>query len=253
MDVVVAPPDELALIAADAVTALVARRPDAVLGLATGSTPLGLYDELARRVADGRLSLARAHAFLLDEYLGLPAGHPESYGEVICRELVDRVDLVRERVHVPDAHADDVDAACARYEAAIVAAGGIDLQILGVGTNGHIAFNERGCALDSRTHVESLTAQTRVDNSRFFGDDVDAVPTRALTQGLGTILDSRHAVLLATGERKAEAVAELVDGSMNRDWPVTALRQHPNVTVLIDDAAASRLRDADRYRAGLLR
>lgn len=248
MEVVVAPPDVLAQIAADAVDTLVTRRPDAVLGLATGSTPLPLYDELVRRVEAGRISLARAHAFLLDEYLGLPPGHPESYAEVICREFVNRVDLTRENVHVPDSQAEDVDAACVAYDAAIQAAGGIDLQVLGVGTNGHIAFNERGCALDSRTHVESLTARTRVDNSRFFGGDVEAVPTRAMTQGLGTILESRHAVLLATGERKAEAVAQLVEGEVSTHWPVTVLQRHVRVTVLVDDEAASQLSDPDRYR-----
>lgn len=248
MEVVIAEPAELASIAADAVEELVARRPDAVLGLATGSSPLALYDELARRVGAGSLSLARARAFLLDEYVGLPPGHPQSYREVIARELLERVDLPPEHVHVPDGNAGDVPAACAEFEAWIAAAGGVDLQVLGLGTDGHLAFNEPGSSLASRTRIKTLALRTRQDNARFFGGDVDAVPTHAITQGLGTIMGCRHAVVLASGEGKAEAVAQMVEGPVSASWPATVLQHHPHVTVLVDDAAASRLRRVDHYR-----
>ena len=247
MEVVLVPAAEGARLAADAVEALVRRRPYAVLGLATGSSPLGLYDELARRHAGG-LSFAGVRAFLLDEYVGLPAGHPESYRAVIEREVVARLDVPAGAVQGPDGGADDLPAACRAYEAAIAAAGGIDLQVLGIGTDGHLAFNEPGSSLASRTRLKTLTRQTRQDNARFFGGDADAVPQHVLTQGLGTILEARHLVLLASGAAKAEAVAQLVEGPVSARWPATVLQHHPHVTVLVDEGAASGLALADHYR-----
>jgi glucosamine-6-phosphate deaminase len=247
VEVVIEAPQRLAELAADAVDTLVRRRPDAVLGLATGSSPLALYDELARRHRAG-LSFARVRGFLLDEYVGLPAGHPESYRAVIDRELVQRVDLAPGAVQAPDGGAADLPAACAAYEAALRAAGGVDLQVLGVGTDGHLAFNEPGSSLASRTRVKTLTAQTRRDNARFFGGDVEAVPRHVLTQGLGTILEARHLLLLATGAAKAEAVHHMVEGPVGALWPATVLQLHPHVTVLLDEAAASGLQLAAYYR-----
>ena len=248
MEVVIAPGVELARLAADAVERLLTARPDAVLGLATGSSPLAVYDELARRYAEHGLSFARARAFLLDEYVGLPADHPERYRNVIETELVARVDLRPEAVQGPDGLADDLPAACAAYEAAIVDAGGVDLQVLGIGTDGHVAFNEPGSSLASRTRIKTLTRQTREDNARFFGDDVERVPTHCLTQGLATISSARHLVLLAQGRHKAEAVHQLVEGPVSALWPATVLQLHPHVTVLVDEAAASRLQLAHYYR-----
>ncbi|WP_432457993.1 glucosamine-6-phosphate deaminase [Cellulomonas iranensis] len=248
MEVVIAPGAELARLAADAVERLLTARPDAVLGLATGSSPLAVYDELARRHAERGLSFARARAFLLDEYVGLPADHPERYRNVIDAELVARVDLRPEAVQGPDGLADDLPAACAAYEAAIVDAGGVDLQVLGIGTDGHVAFNEPGSSLASRTRIKTLTRQTREDNARFFGDDVERVPTHCLTQGLATISSARHLVLLAQGGHKAEAVHQLVEGPVSALWPATVLQLHPHVTVLVDEAAASRLQLAHYYR-----
>ncbi|TFH72807.1 glucosamine-6-phosphate deaminase [Cellulomonas sp. HD19AZ1] len=248
MEVVIAPGAELARLAADAVERLLTARPDAVLGLATGSSPLAVYDELARRHAERGLSFARARAFLLDEYVGLPADHPERYRNVIETELVARVDLRPEAVQGPDGLADDLPAACAAYEAAIVDAGGVDLQVLGIGTDGHVAFNEPGSSLASRTRIKTLTRQTREDNARFFGGDVDRVPTHCLTQGLATISSARHLVLLAQGRHKAEAVHQLVEGPVSALWPATVLQLHPHVTVLVDEAAASRLQLAHYYR-----
>ncbi|WP_435735453.1 glucosamine-6-phosphate deaminase [Cellulosimicrobium sp. PMB13] len=248
MEVVIAPAARLAELAADAVDALVRARPDAVLGLATGSSPLKVYDELARRHAEAGLSFARARAFMLDEYVGLPADHPERYRNVIETEIASRVDFAPGAVQGPDGNAEDLTAACAAYEAAIRDAGGVDLQILGIGTDGHIAFNEPGSSLASRTRIKTLTAQTREDNARFFGDDVDRVPRHCLTQGLATIMSARHLVLLATGKGKAEAVHQLVEGPISALWPATIMQMHPHATVLVDDAAASRLQLADYYR-----
>jgi glucosamine-6-phosphate deaminase len=248
MEVVIAPAEELAVIAADAVERLLRAKRGAVLGLATGSSPLAVYDELVRRHQEKGLSFATARAFMLDEYVGLPADHPERYRNVIEAEIASRVDFPAGAVLGPDGLATDLVAACAEYERAIADTGGVDLQILGIGTDGHIAFNEPGSSLASRTRIKTLTRQTREDNARFFGGDVAAVPTHCLTQGLGTIMAARHLVLLATGRGKAEAVHQLVEGPVSALWPATIMQHHPHATVLVDDAAASRLQLADYYR-----
>ncbi len=248
MEVVIAPEAQLAALAADAVERLLRARPSAVLGLATGSSPLRVYQELVRRHEAGTVSFAQARGFMLDEYVGLPADHPERYRNVIERDLVGQVDFAPGAVRGPDGLADDLAAACAGYEQAIVAAGGVDLQILGIGTDGHIAFNEPGSSLASRTRIKTLTRQTREDNARFFDGDVEAVPQHCLTQGLGTIMAARHLVLLATGRGKAEAVHQLVEGPVSAMWPGTIMQHHPHATVLVDDAAASRLQLADYFR-----
>jgi glucosamine-6-phosphate deaminase len=248
MEVVIAPAEQLAVLAADTVDRLLRRKPDAVIGLATGSSPLKVYDELARRHDEEGLSFDRARGFMLDEYVGLPADHPERYRTVIEKEIASRVGWAPEQVQGPDGLAEDLPAACAAYEAAIVAAGGIDVQILGIGTDGHIAFNEPGSSLASRTRIKTLTRQTREDNARFFGGDIAQVPTHCLTQGLGTIMEARQLVLLATGRQKAEAVHQLVEGPISAMWPATIMQMHPHATVLVDDAAAGRLQLADYYR-----
>ena len=238
----------IAALVADEIQRVLAARPDAVLGLATGSSPLATYDELVRRHEAGRLSFARARAFLLDEYVGIAADHPERYRNFIERVFAARVDFAPGAVQGPDGNADDLPAACAAYEAAIEEAGGVDLQILGIGTDGHIGFNEPGSSLASRTRLKTLTAKTRGDNARFFGDDVDAVPRHCLTQGLGTIMSARHLVLLATGTGKAEAVHHLAEGAVSAMWPATIMQHHPHATVLVDDDAASLLQLGAYYR-----
>lgn len=239
---------EIGSVAADSIESLLTRKPDAVLGLATGSSPLAIYDELATRCEAGRISFKQARGFTLDEYVGLPPDHPERYRNVIDSVFVSRVDFAPGAVQGPDGLAADIPAACAQYEAAIRAGGGIDLQILGIGTDGHIAFNEPGSSLASRTRIKTLTHQTRMDNARFFDDDIHSVPTHCLTQGLGTIMEARHLVLVATGRNKAEAVHHLVEGAVSAMWPATIMQHHPHATVLIDDAAARRLQLADYYR-----
>ncbi|MGH9229564.1 MAG: glucosamine-6-phosphate deaminase [Acidimicrobiales bacterium] len=248
MEVVIVPgPDAAGELVGGAVAALVARGPGAVLGLATGSSPLAVYRNLAGRHAGGGLSLAAAGAFLLDEYVGLPAGHPQSYRSFIARELEAHVDFEPGAIRGPDVDADDLLAACDAYEAAIRNGGGVDLQLLGIGTDGHIGFNEPGSSLASRTRIKTLTDQTRQDNARFFAS-LDEVPRHVVTQGVGTILEARHLVLLAFGPRKAEAVAAAVEGPVTAMAPASALQLHPHATVVVDEPVAVRLRLADYYR-----
>ncbi|UVI36714.1 glucosamine-6-phosphate deaminase [Brevibacterium spongiae] len=248
MEVVIADEYTLAELAADAIERLLRTQTSPVLGLATGSSPLRIYDELTTRHKNEGLSFAHAQAFMLDEYVGIAADHPERYRNVIEAQIASRVDFAEGAVHGPDGSADDLAAASADYEAQIAAAGGIDLQILGIGTDGHVAFNEPGSSLASRTRVKSLTHQTRVDNARFFDGDVEQVPKLCLTQGMGTIMEAGHLVLVATGGNKAEAVHQMVEGSISAMWPASVLQMHQHVTVLLDDAAASRLQLADYYR-----
>ncbi|MGV8885952.1 MAG: glucosamine-6-phosphate deaminase [Microbacteriaceae bacterium] len=229
-------------IAAAEIAALVNSTPDAVLGLATGSTPLSTWSALAARSLD----LTRVRGFALDEYVGLPAGHPESYRAVITREVVQPLGLTPSLVRVPG---DDGPARGAgeRYERDIVAAGGIDLQVLGIGRTGHIGFNEPGSSLASLTRVKTLTEHTRIDNARFFESIAD-VPTHCITQGLGTILRARHLVLLAFGAAKASVVAAALEGPVTASTPGSVVQLHPRVTVILDEDAASQLAHADYYR-----
>lgn len=248
MEVVILPGKEQAgALAADAIEALLRRTPKAVLGLATGSSPVPIYDELARRHEHSELSFAQAQGFALDEYVGLAPGHPESYAEVLRRDFSQRLDIAPGQVHAPDGGATDIAAEGARYEAAIKAAGGVDLQILGLGTDGHLGFNEPGSSLASRTRIKTLTEQTRQDNARFFGS-IEEVPHHVITQGLGTIMDAKHLVLIATGEQKAEAVHASVEGPITAFCPGSVLQLHRHVTFLVDEAAASKLVLADYYR-----
>lgn len=229
-------------LAADVILALVARKPDAVLGLATGSTPLAVYQALAARGAD----LTDVRGFALDEYVGLPPGHPESYRAVITREVVEPLGLNPSLVRVPGDRG-PIETAGDDYERSIVAAGGVDLQILGIGTDGHIGFNEPGSSFESLTRVKTLTQQTREDNARFFAS-VNEVPVNCITQGLGTIRRAKHLLLLAFGEAKAEAIAAAVEGPVTASAPGSAIQLHPHVSVLVDEAAASRLSNIDYYR-----
>jgi glucosamine-6-phosphate deaminase len=248
MEVVILPGSkQIGKLAADAIGALLRRKPTAVLGLATGSSPLPVYNELAERHQREGLDFSNAHAFALDEYVGLDPGHPESYREVIRREFTSRVNIADGNVHTPDGAAGDLPAACRAYEDAMRAAGGVDMQLLGVGTDGHIGFNEPGSSLASRTRIKTLIEQTRRDNARFFASLAD-VPHHVVTQGLGTILEARHVVLIATGAQKAPAVRDFVEGPVAAICPASVLQFHPHATILVDEAAASSLKLADFYR-----
>jgi glucosamine-6-phosphate deaminase len=241
--VIVGSTDEAGEIAAGLVRSLVSTLPDAVLGFATGSTPLSTYRALAAQ----QLDLAAVRGFALDEYVGLPAGHPESYRAVIDREVVAPLGLQYRNVRVPGDDGLPLQGAGERYERDIYAAGGVDLQLLGIGRTGHIGFNEPGSSLASLTRVKTLTESTRADNARFF-DSLDQVPTHCITQGLGTILRARQLVLLAFGEAKAEAIAAALEGPVSASTPGSVVQLHPKVTVIVDEAAASQLAHADYYR-----
>jgi glucosamine-6-phosphate deaminase len=246
MEVVIASsPDDVAELAVGIVARAVSSLAAPVIGLATGSSPLPTYERLIELHRSG-LSFAHASAVTLDEYVGLADGHPESYRAVIRRELVDLIDLPVERLYSPDVHADDLAAACDDYDHTVVELG-VDVQLLGIGGDGHIGFNEPGSSLSSRTRIKTLTDQTRTDNARFF-DSLDDVPRHVVTQGLGTIGDARHLVMLATGESKARPVAEMVEGPVSASCPASVLQLHPHVTVLIDEAAAGELAHASYYR-----
>ena len=236
--------DEVARVAADVLAAVVARRPGAALGVATGGTPLRTYAELARRRTEGAVDLSGVRLFLLDEYVGLPAEHEASYLSFVHREVAEPWGVPAERVHRPDP--DRLPASAEHYEERIARAGGIDVQLLGIGTDGHLGFNEPGSSLASRTRIKTLTARTRADNASWFADG--EVPRHVVTQGIGTILDARHLLLLATGAAKAEAVAAAVEGPVSTSCPASALQLHPRVTVLLDPDAAGGLMRLDYYR-----
>ncbi|MGV9251517.1 glucosamine-6-phosphate deaminase [Streptomyces sp. NPDC003697] len=233
---------------AEAMARLLRKKPDALLGVATGSTPLPVYEALAARVRSGAVDTSYARIAQLDEYVGLPADHPESYRSVLRREVLKPLGIGTEAFLGPDGTAEDVQAACEAYDRALAEAGGVDLQLLGIGTDGHIGFNEPCSSLASRTRIKTLTERTRTDNARFFEGDVDQVPHHVITQGIGTILEARHLVLLATGEGKADAVAATVEGPVAAVCPASALQLHPHATVVADEAAAAKLKLADYFR-----
>lgn len=230
---------------ADHIAGLIRSNPETVLGLATGSTPLPVYEALRSRLEG--VDLSRVRGFALDEYVGIDPAHPESYRSVITREVVEPLGLNPELIRTPDGTPEGIEHHGEEYDEAIRDAGGIDLQILGIGTDGHIGFNEPGSSFSSITRVKTLTEQTRRDNARFF-DSVDDVPMHCITQGLGTILRARHLVLLAFGEGKAAAVAGAVEGPLSASLPGSAIQLHPHATVVVDEAAASQLTRSDYYR-----
>jgi glucosamine-6-phosphate deaminase len=247
MEVVIAGSrDEAGELAARVIADQIRRKPATVLGLATGSSPLPVYRFLTEAVGEG-LDVTQVSGFALDEYVGLPASHPASYRSVIRQQVVEPLGLDPDRVVVPDGNAADLPQACLDFEAAIAAAGGVDIQILGIGSDGHIAFNEPTSSLTSRTRIKTLTAQTREDNARFFGS-IDEVPHHCVTQGLGTILEAEHLLLVATGRAKANAVAAAVEGPLAAICPASAIQLHRHTTVIVDEAAAGELALVDYYR-----
>ncbi|USG66952.1 glucosamine-6-phosphate deaminase [Brevibacillus ruminantium] len=232
--------EKLSREAARLVAVQVAAKPASVLGLATGSTPLGMYKELTRLNREEGLDFSQITTFNLDEYVGLAADHSQSYRTYMRDHFFQHVNLSAEKTHIPSGDASDLDEECSRYEEAIAAAGGIDIQILGIGGNGHIGFNEPGSPVDSRTRVVQLAARTIEDNARFFAS-VEEVPTKAVSMGIQTILNARRIVLLASGASKAEAIQLMLEGEKTPEVPASLLQQHPDVTVIMDRQAASRL------------
>lgn len=218
-----------------------------VLGLCTGSTPIETYAELVRMVKAGELSFKNVISFNMDEYVGLPVEHPESYHSFMFRNLFDHIDEPLENIHILNGNAPDLAAECEAYERAIAAAGGFDLFFGGIGEDGHIAFNEPFSSFASRTRVVTLTEDTRIVNSRFFENNVDLVPKQALSVGVATVNSSREVVILATGPKKARAIKDAVEGPCSHMCTVSSLQLHPNGVVVCDDASAGELK-VNSYR-----
>jgi len=232
--------EEMSQEAARLVAELVRRKPNCVLGFATGGTPLGLYKELIRMHKQESLDFSTSTTFNLDEYVGLPSEHPQSYHYYMWENLFKHINVDRRFMHIPNGMAQDVEAFCEWYEEQIMKVGGIDLQILGIGANGHIAFNEPGSSLGSRTRIKTLTGTTREANARFF-DHHSQVPKYAITMGVGTIMDAKKLLLLASGESKAEAIAATCEGPITAKCPATIVQMHRHATVIVDQAAAAKL------------
>lgn len=233
--------------AARIVARLVRRKPNAVLGLATGSTPLGLYAELTRMYREDGLDFSRITTFNLDEYVGLDAHHPASYRRFMQEHFFDHVNVRPENIHIPDGKATDIPSHCQDYEEAIRKAGGIDLQVLGIGHDGHIGFNEPSSSLASRTRIKTLTEKTIAANRRFFSEG-EEVPRHVITMGVGTIMDSRTCLLLALGESKAKAMAAMAEGPLTAMCPASILQLHPQSVVVADEPAAKYLERSEYYR-----
>ena len=238
--------EEVSRAAARVVARVLNAKPNAVLGLATGSTPLGLYQELIRLHKDEGLDFSQVTTFNLDEYVGLPKNHPQSYHYFMRENLLKHINIPKQNTYIPSGTTDNYEAFCAWYEQRIVDCGGIDLQVLGIGSDGHIAFNEPSSSLGSRTRIKTLAKQTIEDNARFFNSP-DEVPVYSITMGVGTILEAREIILLANGENKAEAVAGAIEGPVTTMNTASALQLHRKAMCIVDRAAASKLKMLDYY------
>lgn len=244
MEIIIQPtPEAATCIAARIIARVLQEKPDAVLGLATGSTPLLLYRELIGM----KLNWSKVTTFNLDEYVGISPQHPQSYHHFMWEHLFRHVNITAANVNIPDGMTREIPVFCQNYERKIRYAGGIDLQVLGIGTDGHIGFNEPSSSLASRTRIKTLTPQTRKDNARFFGSE-DDVPHHVITMGIGTILEARQNLLLAFGPQKARAIAQAVEGPITADNPASVLQMHPATKLCLDQEAASSLKRADYYR-----
>lgn len=239
---------ELSVMAAERIAMKLSEKPNAVLGLATGSTPEGMYDALIEMYHQKRISFAEAETFNLDEYVGLQSDDENSYAYYMNQHLFQHIDLSPEKAHLPDGRANDMDKACQAYEQLIEEAGGIDLQVIGIGLNGHIGFNEPHTPFEQRTHVVELDKTTRSANARFF-PSLEAVPTHAITMGIQNIMESKELLLLVAGEQKASVLERLVYGDKTEAFPASIIKEHPNVTIIADQGALSGLKAAD-YHTG---
>jgi len=247
MEIIIQPDSRKAsLIATRIVARVVREKTRPVLGFATGNSPLQFYKDLIRMHREEGLDFSRVTTFNLDEYVGLPADHPSSFHTFMEQNLFGHVNIPEENVHIPDGMTKDIPAFCRRYEEDIKAAGGIDVQILGIGTDGHIGFNEPSSSLASRTRIKTLTDQTRKDNAVFFGGE-ENVPFHCITMGVGTIMDSRMCLLLAFGKKKARAIAATCEGPITTMVPGSVLQMHPHAIIIIDKDAASELKKVDYY------
>ena len=249
MEVIIQPTyAQLAAVSAEIIRDALLKKPNLVLGLATGSTPIGLYEALVRMHKTEGLDFSSVTTFNLDEYVGIPPNHPYSYHTFMETHFFSAVNISTENCHIPQSTAEAHEEFCENYEEAIVNAGGIDIQVLGIGTDGHIGFNEPSSSLGSRTRIKTLTQSTLEANAPHFGGTIDAVPKMAITMGVGTIMEAKRCLLMASGESKAEAIAHTVEGAITAEVPASALQMHPHTVVIIDEAAASNLKRADYYK-----
>jgi len=232
--------EEMSALAASIIAEVVRKKPNCVLGLATGSTPVGTYKELIRLHKEEGLDFSKVTSFNLDEYVGLTSNHDQSYRYFMNDNLFNHINIKKENTHVPDGLAEDIAASCEKYEENIRKAGGIDIQLLGIGANGHIAFNEPGSSLGSRTRVKTLDEKTIQDNARFF-EKIEDVPRYAVTMGIGTIMDARELILLANKDSKADAIKQTVEGPITAMVPATVVQLHRKAIIITDKAAASKL------------
>jgi glucosamine-6-phosphate deaminase len=249
MEIIIQPtPEAASSIAARLIAKLIRSKPDCVLGLATGSTPIATYNELIRLHREEELDFSNVTTFNLDEYVSLPPEHPQSYHAFMQEHLFRHLNIAPKRIHIPNGMAKDIPGECARYEYAIRAAGGIDLQLLGIGSDGHIGFNEPTSSLASRTRIKTLTERTREDNARFFDGDLAKVPMHCITMGVGTIMECHQVLILAFGAKKAQAIAEAVEGPITSMNPASILQMHAVAKVLMDEPAAGSLKKREYYR-----
>ena len=249
MEIIIQPTyAQLVTVSAELIRDAILKKPSLVLGLATGSTPIGLYEALVGMHKTDGLDFSDVITFNLDEYVGIPSNHPCSYHTFMETHFFSAVNIRPENCHIPQSTALGHAEFCERYEAAIVNAGGIDIQVLGIGKDGHIGFNEPSSSLGSRTRIKTLTQSTLAANAPHFGGVVEAVPKMAITMGVGTIMDAKRCLLLANGESKAEAIAHAVEGPITAEVPASVLQMHPRTILIIDEAAASRLKRVDYYK-----
>lgn len=232
--------DEMSSRACELIIEKVNQLSEPVLGLATGSTPEGLYERIIEQYKQGKVSFEHVTTFNLDEYVGLDGDHPNSYRYFMDEKLFKHINISADKTYVPNGVAEDLDAECVRYEQLLRDVGGIDLQVLGLGTNGHIAFNEPGTKFDSKTSVVDLTQETLEANRRFF-DSIEEVPTKALSMGIGSIIEAEEIILLVSGEAKAEALSRVINGKITEELPGSILQNHDHVTIIADEAALSQV------------
>lgn len=219
---------------------LIQQQPYAVLGLATGSTMVPVYEQLMHQVMTNNMDVSHLKTFNLDEYIGLGADHPQSYHYYMRQHLFNRLAFAQHQTFLPDGLCTDLQLQCENYSAEIARADGIDLQLLGIGSNGHIGFNEPGTSFESTTHVVDLSEQTRIDNGRFFANQAE-VPTQAITLGLRDIMEAKEILLIATGESKAQVMADLYQSEISEAMPASIIKKHPNAMIMVDEAAAQLL------------
>lgn len=226
--------------AADIFTETIHQKPNTVLGLATGSTPERMYELLVKAYNQHKVSFREVTSFNLDEYVGISPSNPQSYHYYMNNKLFDNIDISKQQTHLPEGNGSDLHEICQQYEQKIKASGGIDLQVLGIGLNGHIGFNEPGTSFDQATHVVELEQSTREANARFF-TSIDEVPTQAITMGIDTIMQSKQIILLVSGEKKADSLYQLLNQPVNESFPASILKEHSNVVIIADEAAAKKI------------